>query len=116
MPAPVVVLLDLKLPRLDGLEILNRIRADTRTHRMPVVILTSSNDETDLVNGYDAGANSYVRKPIQSEAFAATIAQLGLYWLVLNQPAPPGDEDGDRTAADMRPARRRTAPNPPLDH
>ena len=92
-PTPVVVLLDLKLPRIDGLEILERIRADKRTHRAPVVILTSSNDDTDLINGYDAGANSYVCKPIQFDAFATAIAQLGLYWLVLNEHPPPADDD-----------------------
>ena len=92
-PIPAVVLLDLKLPRVGGLEILKRIRADERTHRLPVVILTSSNEDKDLVNGYDSGANSYVCKPIQSEDFAAAIKQLGVYWLIVNEPPPPVNEN-----------------------
>jgi len=91
-PLPAVVLLDLKLPKVDGLEILRRIRAEKRTRRLPVVILTSSNDDTDLVDGYDAGANSYVCKPIQFDAFATAVAQLGAYWLILNEHAPPTDD------------------------
>jgi len=87
-PLPAVVLLDLNLPRLGGLEVLKRIRAEQRTRRLPVVILTSSNEDRDLINGYDLGANSYVRKPIQSEEFATTVARLGLYWLMMNVPAP----------------------------
>jgi two-component system response regulator len=91
-PLPAVVLLDLKLPKIDGLEILRRIRADKRTHRLPVVILTSSNEETDLISGYDAGANSYVCKPIQFDTFATAVAQLGAYWLLLNEHAPSTDD------------------------
>ncbi|HET7379503.1 MAG TPA: response regulator, partial [Gaiellales bacterium] len=86
---PVVVLLDLHLPRVDGFEILKRIRAEKRTHRVPVVILTSSSEDQDLINGYDLGANSYVRKPVQFEKFATAIAQLGIYWLLINEPPPP---------------------------
>ena len=85
---PQVVLLDLKLPKLDGLGVLRRLRADDRTRLLPVVILTSSNEETDRINGYGSGANSYVRKPVDFDAFVAAAAQLGLYWLVLNQPPP----------------------------
>jgi two-component system response regulator len=85
---PQVVLLDLKLPKLDGLGVLRRLRADDRTSLLPVVILTSSNEEQDRINGYGLGANSYVRKPVDFDAFVAAAAQLGLYWLVLNEPAP----------------------------
>ena len=85
---PQVVLLDLKLPKLDGLGVLRRLRADERTRLLPVVILTSSNEEQDRVNGYGLGANSYVRKPVDFEQFVAAATQLGLYWLVLNEPAP----------------------------
>jgi two-component system, response regulator len=85
---PQVVLLDLKLPKLDGLGVLQRLRADQRTKLLPVVILTSSNEERDRVQGYGLGANSYVRKPVDFDAFVAAAAQLGLYWLVLNEPPP----------------------------
>jgi two-component system response regulator len=85
---PQVVLLDLNLPKLDGLGVLRRLRADPRTRLLPVVILTSSNEEQDRVNGYGLGANSYVRKPVDFDAFVTAAAQLGLYWLVLNEPAP----------------------------
>ena len=90
---PVLILLDLKLPRVGGLEVLARIRGDQRTRRVPVVILTSSNEEHDLIDGYDLGANSYVRKPIRFEEFAPAIAQLGIYWLMINQPAPNADHN-----------------------
>jgi two-component system response regulator len=82
---PVLVLLDLKLPRLDGLEVLRRIRADPRSHRVPVVILTSSHEEQDIAAGYDLGVNSYIRKPVDFHQFADVIRQLGLYWLVINE-------------------------------
>jgi two-component system, response regulator len=85
---PQVVLLDLKLPRIDGIEVLRRMRADERTRRLPVVILTSSNEECDRNNGYELGANSYVRKPVDFNEFVDAVRNLGLYWLVLNQPAP----------------------------
>jgi len=85
---PQVVLLDLKLPRLDGLGLLRRLRSDTRTKLLPVVILTSSNEEQDRINSYDLGANSYVRKPVDFEQFVEAATQLGLYWLVLNEPPP----------------------------
>jgi two-component system response regulator len=85
---PQVVLLDLKLPKLDGLSVLRRLRADERTRLLPVVILTSSNEEQDRIDGYGLGANSYVRKPVDFDHFVAAAAQLGLYWLVLNEPVP----------------------------
>ena len=85
---PVVVLLDLKLPRIDGLEVLRQIRASERTRLLPVVILTASNEEKDIVASYDLGANSYVRKPVKFSDFVEAIRQLGLYWLILNQPPP----------------------------
>jgi len=85
---PELVLLDLKLPRMDGLEVLRRLRADERTRLLPVVILTSSLEEQDLMEGYSLGANSYVRKPVDFNRFAEAVQQLGLYWLVLNE-APP---------------------------
>ena len=85
---PQLVLLDLKLPKVDGLEVLRRIRADERTKRLPVVVFTSSSEEEDMIKSYDLGANSYVRKPIEFEQFLESTRQLGLYWLVLNQVAP----------------------------
>ncbi len=85
---PQVLLLDLKLPKIDGLEVLRRIRADERTRLLPVVILTSSKEEQDMINGYGYGANSYVRKPIDFNQFVEAVNQLGLYWLVLNEPPP----------------------------
>lgn len=88
--APRVVLLDLKMPRMDGLETLRRIRADQRTRTLPVVILTSSREERDLIESYDLGVNSYIVKPVDFRQFAASIAQLGLYWVVANQVPQPG--------------------------
>ena len=85
---PAVVILDLKLPKVDGLEVLQRIRADERTKLVPVVILTSSKEEGDMVNGYKLGANSYVRKPVDFTQFIEATRQLGLYWLVINEPPP----------------------------
>jgi len=82
---PQVVLLDLKLPKVDGLEVLRRLRADARTKLVPIVILTSSNEEKDLIDGYGVGANSYVRKPVDFVQFTEAVRQLGLYWLLLNQ-------------------------------
>ena len=85
---PSVILLDLNLPKLGGLDLLSRIRAEESTRRLPVVILTTSSEERDVLGGYDLGANSYVRKPVDFAQFAEAALQLGLYWLVLNQPPP----------------------------
>lgn len=82
---PQVVLLDLKLPKVDGLEVLALMREDPRTRRVPVVVLTSSGEEQDMIASYDLGANSYVRKPVDFEQFLEAARQLGLYWLVLNE-------------------------------
>jgi len=86
--APTLVLLDLKLPKIGGLEVLKRIRADERTRFQPVVILTSSKEEQNIAAGYRLGTNSYIRKPVDFDQFIEAIHQLGLYWLVLNEPAP----------------------------
>jgi two-component system response regulator len=88
---PTVVLLDLKLPKVMGLDVLKRIRADERTRRLPVVVLTSSSEERDIITSYDLGANSFVRKPVDFARFMDAARQLGLYWLVLNE-APDGDK------------------------
>ena len=91
---PKVILLDLKLPKVDGLEVLRRIKADPRTRATPVVALTSSREERDIVESYRLGVNSYIVKPVDFEQFAEAVRQLGLYWVLLNQPPPaPSDED-----------------------
>ena len=86
--SPAITLLDLKLPKVDGLTVLKRIRADERTRLMPVAVLTSSNQEADIVRSYELGANSYVRKPVEFEQFVDAVNQLGLYWLLVNEPPP----------------------------
>jgi CheY-like chemotaxis protein len=85
---PQVVLLDLKLPKIDGLEVLRQLRADERTHLLPVVILTTSSEEIDLISGYELGANSYVRKPVDFAQFTEAVGQLGLFWLIYNETPP----------------------------
>jgi len=85
---PALILLDLKLPKVDGLQVLHQIRADDRTRRLPVVILTTSSEEDDIAKCYDLGANSYIRKPVDFNQFLGAVQHLGLYWLVMNEPAP----------------------------
>ena len=86
---PRLVLLDLKLPKVDGLEVLKQVKSDPRTKAIPVVIVTSSREEMDLVNGYKLGTNAYIQKPVDFEQFRQMVKQLGLFWLVVNQPPPP---------------------------
>ncbi len=85
---PTVILLDLKLPRLDGIEVLRQVRADERTRLLPIVVLTTSEEEQDLLDSYSLGCNSYVRKPVDFVQFAEAVQQLGMYWLLLNEPPP----------------------------
>src|SRR5580693_7218631 len=85
---PKLVLLDLKLPKVDGMEVLKQIKTDARTRTIPVVIMTSSKEERDLVSGYNLGANSYIQKPVDFDQFRETVKSVGLYWLVTNQPVP----------------------------
>jgi len=90
-PPPAVMLLDLKLPKIDGLEVLRRVRAHKATRFMPVVVLTSSKEDVDLARSYNLGCNSYIRKPVDFDQFQATVGHLGLYWLVVNQMSPAGE-------------------------
>ncbi len=101
---PVLTLLDLKLPKIDGLEVLNRIRSDSRTKRLPVVMLTSSKEESDIAAAYDNGVNSYIRKPVDFKQFVESIRTLVMYWLSLNEPPPPpmGREWGENSDGCLR--------------
>ncbi|MBD0361505.1 MAG: response regulator [Coleofasciculus sp. C3-bin4] len=85
---PALILLDLQLPRINGLEVLQRLRADNRTKLIPVVILTTSNEQQDLINSYSLGCNSYIRKPVDYDQFITAVQQLGMYWLLINEPPP----------------------------
>ena len=100
---PKLILLDLKLPKVDGMEVLKRLKADPRTKTIPVVILTSSKEERDLVDGYGLGANSYIQKPVDFDQFRDTVKKVGLYWLVINQPPVP--EGSSRPAEKVAVAR-----------
>jgi two-component system response regulator len=91
---PKLVLLDLKLPKVDGMEVLKQVKSDPRTKSIPVIILTSSKEERDLVSGYNLGANSYIQKPVDFDQFRETVKSVGLYWLVINQPAPSPERCG----------------------
>jgi CheY-like chemotaxis protein len=90
-PFPKLVLLDLKLPKVDGMEVLKQVKADPRTRTIPVVILTSSKEERDLINGYELGVNSYIQKPVDFDQFRNTVKTAGLYWLLVNQPPVAND-------------------------
>ncbi len=89
-PLPTVVLLDIKLPKIDGLEVLRRLRASDRTKLLPIVVLTSSSEERDIIDSYQLGANSYVRKPVEFDKFTEAVKQLGLYWVIVNEPITEG--------------------------
>ena len=86
---PRVVLLDLKMPKVDGLDVLRAVKADARTRSIPVVVMTASREEQDLINSYQLGVNSYIQKPVDFDRFREVVRQLGLYWLIVNEPAPP---------------------------
>jgi two-component system response regulator len=92
---PKLILLDLKLPRVDGIEVLRRIKADDRTYMTPVVVMTSSNEERDIVESYQLGVNSYIRKPVDFKQFTEAVRHLGYYWLLLNQVPPPSEPAAD---------------------
>lgn len=87
-PLPTVILLDLKLPKIDGLDVLQRIRANQKTRLLPVVVLTSSSEQSDIIESYSLGANSYVRKPVEFDQFIDSVGQLGLYWVLINETLP----------------------------